>query len=288
MFCPNCGNDCGDANFCSNCGQNLRETSAEKVVLRSVVETNEIYYPEPPIGRYNNHDHDYVEIGSDSITIFRTPLLMRETSRSILFSQIKAVSVIEARKFKNGGFLSIQDCSVGAKLKTSFNEAVNDELSIVFSWKQNDSFLTVYEFLKSYAEKAFKNHQIDKRPSAAQQTVDDVAQARARVNTKNDAPAQNFNFSPNTLDVEELAWYPGKERGERKARIAELEESSQVYCPKCLSTSVSGNKKGFGIGKAVVGAVAFGGIGLMAGNIGAKKVICTCLKCGYQWNAGKK
>ena len=67
----------------------------------------------------------------------------------------------------------------------------------------------------------------------------------------------------------------------------ELKNSGQVYCPKCLSTSITANKKGFGIGKAVIGLSIAGGLGLTAGNIGAKKVICTCLKCGYQWKVGK-
>ena len=58
-------------------------------------------------------------------------------------------------------------------------------------------------------------------------------------------------------------------------------------CPKCGSTSLSADKKGFGIGKAVVGAAVAGPIGLMAGNIGAKKVRVTCLKCGHQFWAGK-
>lgn len=59
-------------------------------------------------------------------------------------------------------------------------------------------------------------------------------------------------------------------------------------CPKCGSVSISGNKKGFGIGKAVVGAAALGPIGLVAGNAGAKKIRCTCLNCGHQWWAGQK
>lgn len=59
-------------------------------------------------------------------------------------------------------------------------------------------------------------------------------------------------------------------------------------CPKCGSPSIVGNKKGFGIGKAVLGAASFGTIGLVAGNAGAKKIRCTCLNCGYQWWAGKK
>ncbi len=30
MFCPNCGKDCGDANFCPGCGKDLREKTAEQ------------------------------------------------------------------------------------------------------------------------------------------------------------------------------------------------------------------------------------------------------------------
>ena len=65
------------------------------------------------------------------------------------------------------------------------------------------------------------------------------------------------------------------------------QDDNIARCPKCGSTSLSGDKKGFGIGKAVVGAALTGGIGLAAGNIGAKKVRVTCLKCGHQFWAGK-
>lgn len=59
-------------------------------------------------------------------------------------------------------------------------------------------------------------------------------------------------------------------------------------CPKCGSTSLSADKKGFGIGKAVIGAQLIGNpIGLVAGNLGAKKVRVTCLNCGKQFWAGK-
>lgn len=54
-------------------------------------------------------------------------------------------------------------------------------------------------------------------------------------------------------------------------------------CPKCGSTSLSAQKKGFGIGKAVVGASLAGPLGLMAGNVNAKKVWVTCLKCGKKF-----
>lgn len=58
-------------------------------------------------------------------------------------------------------------------------------------------------------------------------------------------------------------------------------------CPKCRSTSISADKKGFGVGKAVAGVAFAGPVGLVAGNFGAKQVRITCLNCGHQWTAGK-
>lgn len=61
-----------------------------------------------------------------------------------------------------------------------------------------------------------------------------------------------------------------------------------AHCPKCGSTSLTADKKGFGVGKAVVGAWVAGPIGLVAGNINSGKVKITCLNCGYQFKPGKK
>ena len=60
---------------------------------------------------------------------------------------------------------------------------------------------------------------------------------------------------------------------------------SMAKCPRCGSTSLSGNKKGYGIGKGIVGAAVFGPLGLVAGNLGAKKVNVTCMKCGKKFKA---
>ena len=117
--------------------------------------------------------------------------------------------------------------------------------------------------------------------SAAQEMLDAAREARKYESQKDYVPAQSL-IHMRSVD------FPLSKKEKFNQKKAELEASGQVYCPKCLSTSITGNKKGFGIGKAVIGAAAFGGIGLAAGNIGAKKVICTCLKCGYQWKAGKK
>lgn len=61
------------------------------------------------------------------------------------------------------------------------------------------------------------------------------------------------------------------------------ENDGQARCPKCGSTSLTGNKKGFGLGKGAVGAVVLGPVGILAAGAGKNKVIVTCMKCGHQW-----
>lgn len=74
---------------------------------------------------------------------------------------------------------------------------------------------------------------------------------------------------------------------EASANKAAPEADPTPRCAKCGSTSISADKKGFGVGKAVVGTAVAGPIGLVAGNIGAKNVSITCLNCGHRWKAGK-
>lgn len=64
-------------------------------------------------------------------------------------------------------------------------------------------------------------------------------------------------------------------------------EEDKLYCPHCGSSQLVANKKGFGAGKAVTGALLTGGIGLLAGFIGSGKVKVTCLRCGSKWEPGQ-
>lgn len=58
------------------------------------------------------------------------------------------------------------------------------------------------------------------------------------------------------------------------------QEERPIRCPRCNSTQLSANKKGFGLGKAAVGGLLLGPIGLLGGLLGSSKVRITCLKCG--------
>lgn len=64
-------------------------------------------------------------------------------------------------------------------------------------------------------------------------------------------------------------------------------EDDKLYCPNCGSSQLVANKKGFGAGKALTGAVLTGGIGLLAGFVGSGKVKVTCLRCGRKWEPGE-
>ncbi len=83
---------------------------------------------------------------------------------------------------------------------------------------------------------------------------------------------------------------------QEQLRMQQEQFNSMLRCPKCGSTSISGNQKGYGVVKGGLGALALGAVtggvgavvGLGAGNIGKKKVICTCMNCGYKFKAGKK
>jgi tellurium resistance protein TerD len=57
----------------------------------------------------------------------------------------------------------------------------------------------------------------------------------------------------------------------------------EVKCPVCGSTQVMGQEKGYGLGKAAVGWVTLGPVGLLGGLVGSKKIRLGCLSCGHRW-----
>jgi ssDNA-binding Zn-finger/Zn-ribbon topoisomerase 1 len=61
------------------------------------------------------------------------------------------------------------------------------------------------------------------------------------------------------------------------------EAEKPVSCPKCESTQLSANKKGFSVGKAIGGALILGPLGLAGGFAGSNDIKLTCIKCGHNW-----
>ena len=77
-----------------------------------------------------------------------------------------------------------------------------------------------------------------------------------------------------------------KEKEYRRTRAKEaldMNKAHIAYCPICHSTSITAQKQGYGVGKAVAGVALTGGIGLLAGGINANKIKRVCLNCGNKF-----
>jgi len=68
-----------------------------------------------------------------------------------------------------------------------------------------------------------------------------------------------------------------------KTKYTPTTNSSQLKCPKCKSTNLTANTQGFGLGKAAVGGILLGPVGLLGGLFGSKKPVFICLNCGNQF-----
>lgn len=62
-----------------------------------------------------------------------------------------------------------------------------------------------------------------------------------------------------------------------------VSQQELLHCPKCDSTNLKTNDKGFSLGKAAVGGVLLGGVGLLAGMHGSKRIRVNCMQCGHSW-----
>ena len=94
-----------------------------------------------------------------------------------------------------------------------------------------------------------------------------------------DLSVHRFRTQPDVAELQQI------QIQQQQLQIMQQQQmlDAQARCPKCGSISLSGNKQGFGIGKAAVGIALVGGVGLLAGGLGANNTIVTCLNCGYKF-----
>jgi tellurium resistance protein TerD len=65
-----------------------------------------------------------------------------------------------------------------------------------------------------------------------------------------------------------------------KERPKNLKDNKSTHCPKCMSPNVMPVKKGFRIGKAIVGGLILGPLALVGG---VNKTEMICNKCGHKY-----
>ena len=106
------------------------------------------------------------------------------------------------------------------------------------------------------------------------------------VSAASDAAVRNARAQKQSSIWETKAMKEQRLVRERKEQAA---AAGVACCPRCGSTSLALNKKGFGGGKATAGMFLTGGLGgAVAGTYGMNKMKITCLNCGYEYKPGRK
>lgn len=94
------------------------------------------------------------------------------------------------------------------------------------------------------------------------------------------------SFIDSIIDREDLiAYFADKDAKDQAAFQAEKEAlGDSLYCPKCHSTAIHIDKKGYSLTKGVVGTLVLGPLGLLAGKHHSNRLRYKCLKCGHEWH----
>lgn len=87
----------------------------------------------------------------------------------------------------------------------------------------------------------------------------------------------------NKQALEKHQIYRSQQAEKQKLQTASVPSYTELKCPKCGSTNLTANNKGFGLGKAAVDGILLGPVGLLGGLVGSKKAVFICLKCGKQF-----
>lgn len=77
-------------------------------------------------------------------------------------------------------------------------------------------------------------------------------------------------------------------KAEQKEKITKYKKEGIPYCPRCHSTHLTAQRKGFGLIKAVIGLILIAPYGLLAGFIGSRKIELICLNCGHRFKARRR
>lgn len=136
--------------------------------------------------------------------------------------------------------------------------------------------------VQPYYQRPMSAAEIQKRQEEKRQIILNMSDAERDVYYKE----QELALQNKMLQAQALSLQQQNEQ----LKMQQKQFDSMAKCPRCGSTSLSGNKKGYGIVKGGLGSLAgimldpvAGIIGLGLGNIGRNKVIVTCMNCGKKF-----
>lgn len=309
MFCRHCGKGIPeDSRFCPYCGEGAdsdefgegKDTGKEpERYLEQVAasDTVALTAEETKAASVKHLISIYERFGSGSITVPFT-----DAGKCIICGSDKVGRLERKSKYafckmhywRNMDMINLINDYYSKKLNSKFRLG-----SLALSWTEPDALYIVYRMgsegtfsIGEIVEFAYRNmagfrDDVDKKSQkmerdseARQKKQDEIAQRRASYESRLRAQEAEEE-SRRALEAQS------------KPQVVQVTDPNAMHCPKCGCTSLSGNKKGYGavkgVGGALAGAAIAGPVGLAlgagAGNVGRKKVVVTCMRCGHKWKA---
>lgn len=215
---------------------------------------------------------DMLDVSRQSVSKWEAQQTLPEPSKIILLSEIFGVSIDQLLK---DDLPVVEDAQAVKDAETVETVPAVVKLDVMFCTKCGKENRADSAFC-GYCGNSFTSFAAD-RPESGELTKTDMDLAYYKANLQ----MQQQALQMQQQELEEARKQTEQQR--QQLRLQRKQYDEMMKCPRCGSTSLSGNKKGYGVGKGVVGAALLGPIGLVAGNIGSGKVMVTCMKCGYKF-----
>ena len=263
--------------FCVSCGNKIKiENDPQQAIQQQQLQQN-LYPPQPP---YINKEYR----GEDSTIIIDGDIIYyKALIRKVEFNVADIISVKwnDAKTFENGR-IEITLPKTVIPYKISFKKKQSSLFKELYDILHERKIL-VREFAKSQPANRIETNLVRSEP----QNMTEIKQTKSEIHIQSNKIDEKIKKQE--LKASKLEYKLKKQ--ELKASKSEVRlKQREVYdmnnmarCPKCGSTSLSANKKGF----AVSDLFLFGKFGLLTGGIGAGRVRVTCVKCGRKFWAGR-